>query len=1192
MPGVPTPLAWGERRRESLLPGGGWVGSPFLGPFGGISLGGSPPARGGSARQSGLSAGRGQAPPGLPRRRPREADPPLRLELPLEPGSEGRRRRVPGGRAGGPLLGTMKQICLCAAASFASHDWGKNDEKLLQAVDYNDPEKVTALLLRKGLVPTKLDSEGKSAFHLAAMRGNVDCLEVMLAHGADAMTIDSSGYNALHLAAKHGHPQCVSKLLQASCPVDGADSNGRTALHHAAVSGCISCSEILCDFKASLNTKDKDGSTPLILAAKMSHSELCRYLLHHGAAVNSRDQQGRTALMLACENGSVETVEVLIHAGARVGMVDARGQDAACYGLATGNALIQHYLQDASQRHSWASEEESAERTSQTASPSQPLPNERNGSPRKRKAPPPPPSTSSQRAPRSLEHSSPSTERSSRIVTAKPARARPTPADTEDREAYEEIVRLRQERARFLQKIKGLEQQQEKQKQEQLELEESSLRSMEKQLKELQQQLADSEGEKEHLGKEVEVLRSHLSLLETEKENTSYDIDTLEDEEGDLLEFPGAELLLSRKTLSLSTEELLATLQGQVQSLTMQNQELLEKIQILENYEKDESDVGPSEVFVPIVLYNSLKSEFDQLREQHAEARAALQALEGSGPHGASCELVPVEVYKQLKAEYEVQIQALEEVLQGSSAPVEPEGKVQAGVQAEGSSREGGAGDAAVEELTKTLAETQEKHEAAVAEVRLLREQIQLGILSVEEPEAAESSESELETVRAALQKAQEALLEREQRVKELEGRLDAQEEAAGGGCSAEEMRAALGVSLGEATAEKAVPLDRCRHAEAEAEQLSRSVQEGAGELQRAMGRLSESQRLAEESRQLREQLAELQGRYEEVQAQLREDQSKREEELSGLKEQLASESISRQEQEEVAGKLVGSLAEANKKLLELEERHSAAQREVRELQHAAERSRRDWVPPAEHARAKEALEGSIRELTARAQQLEQELATKAQEALRLQGELASTREGTVPREEHEQLRCSLQAEVSALSLKLSDLECKHEKTRTEVFQVQREALFMKSEKHAAEAQLAATEKQLQSLRAESGRIQELHGHIEDSAKLVKEKDRKITELSKEVFKLKEALNSLSERSSQVGALPKAAPQNPQEVAKLQSTIKALEQQLAEMETHHRKVVSLYRNHLLCAIQGHMDEDVQRLLYQILMMQRLQEQGR
>uniref|UniRef100_A0A8C3FWM5 Ankyrin repeat domain-containing protein 24 n=1 Tax=Chrysemys picta bellii TaxID=8478 RepID=A0A8C3FWM5_CHRPI len=117
----------------------------------------------------------------------------------------------------------------------SSHDWGKNDEKLLQAVDYNDPEKVTSLLLRKGLVPTKLDSEGKSAFHLAAMRGNVDCLEVMLAHGADAMTIDSSGYNALHLAAKHGHPQCVSKLLQVR---QSSRSSGNLEFDRE---GCVHC---------------------------------------------------------------------------------------------------------------------------------------------------------------------------------------------------------------------------------------------------------------------------------------------------------------------------------------------------------------------------------------------------------------------------------------------------------------------------------------------------------------------------------------------------------------------------------------------------------------------------------------------------------------------------------------------------------------------------------------------------------------------------------------------------------------------------------------------------------------------------------------------------------------------------------------------------------------------------------------
>ncbi|KAH0625868.1 hypothetical protein JD844_034219 [Phrynosoma platyrhinos] len=74
------------------------------------------------------------------------------------------------------LGGTMKQICFCAASSFArkqqqqhflvdfqSQDWSKNDEKLLQAVEYNDADRVSSLLLRKGLVPTKLDSDGKSA---------------------------------------------------------------------------------------------------------------------------------------------------------------------------------------------------------------------------------------------------------------------------------------------------------------------------------------------------------------------------------------------------------------------------------------------------------------------------------------------------------------------------------------------------------------------------------------------------------------------------------------------------------------------------------------------------------------------------------------------------------------------------------------------------------------------------------------------------------------------------------------------------------------------------------------------------------------------------------------------------------------------------------------------------------------------
>ncbi|CAI5799160.1 repeat domain-containing 24 [Podarcis lilfordi] len=1064
-----------------------------------------------------------------------------------------------------------------------SQDWSKNDEKLLQAVEYNDADRVSSLLVRKGLVPTKLDSEGKSAFHLAATKGNTDCLEVMLAHGADAMTTDGSGYAALHLSAKHGHPQCVSKLLQASCPVDVADSHGRTALHHAAVNGCISCLEILCDFKAPLNTKDKDGATPLMLAAKMSHSELCRYLLHRGAAVNARDQRGRTALMVACENGSVETVEVLVHGGAKVGLVDATGHDAAHYGAAVGNALIQHYLQEAAQRHSWASEEESTEASSQASSPRHSLTKGKNSSPRKRKAPPPPGSAPSQ-DPHPPDHNPAPAERGNRVITAKPARTHhndpPVPAATEDQEAYEEIVRLRQERAQLLQKIRSLEQRQETVKQKRLD--DGSLHTLQKQVEELQKQLEEKVGEKENLGRELAALRSRLSSVENEKENTSYDIETLQDEEGDLLEFPGAELLLSKKSLSVSTEELLATLQGQVNSLTQKNKELMEKIQVLENYEKDESDADISADFIPIILYDSLRSEFDRLKEQHVEAQEALKSVDRAGE--SSCKLIPAEAYEQLKADHEKQIRALKLALEKSSFPAlrggggtAAEGSSGLGTEGDASQAEAGARKEEMGELAKELSATREKYQAALAEVKLLQEQMELGILSVEEKELLESSRTELETTKTALQQARMDLEERERKVKDLEGRLRTQEEAA-----VEEDKE-MKVSLDEVSREKEVLLARCASMEAEVRELKEKTRQLEEEGSRS---------LREEAGQLRSQLDTLEGQRRAAEAeaeQLRKGREMLAEELRSAKEKLASQ----REQEDVAGKLRTSLSEAEKSLSELKKHHEGTLKELAEAREAAETCRRGSVPLAEHARAKEALEGTLWELKAKSKLLEQELKAKDQETVGLKEELEVVLKGAVSKEAHEELRARLQAEADALSAKLADLGRKHERTCTEVFQVQREALFMKSEKHAAEAQLAAAEKQLQGLRAESERIRELHSHIEDSAKLVKEKDRKITELSKEVFKLKEALNDLSELSGEASAKatsPKV--ESRQEVATLQGRIRDLEQQLAEAERRHGNIVSLYRGHLLYAIQGHMDEDIQRILFQILKMQRLQEQGR
>ncbi|EHB14622.1 Ankyrin repeat domain-containing protein 24 [Heterocephalus glaber] len=1016
----------------------------------------------------------------------------------------------------------MKQLCLCAATSLAGQDWSKSDERLLQAVENNDSARVAVLISRKGLVPTKLDPEGKSAFHLAAMRGAASCLEVMLAQGANVMSTDGAGYIALHLAAKYGHPQCLKQLLQASCVVDMEDSSGWTALHHAAAGGCLSCSELLCSFKAHLNPRDRSGATPLILAAQMGHTDLCRLLLQQGAAANDQDLQGRTALMLACEGASPETVEVLLQGGAQLGITDALGQDAAHYGALAGDKLILHLLQEAARRPSPPSEEDSGEASSQNSVSS----HEKREGPKKRKAPQPPAHI-------------------------------PMP---DDREAYEEIVRLRQEKGRLLQKIRGLEQHKERRKHEPQEAEASSVHSLERQVQELQQLLAEKEEEKESLGREVESLQSRLSLLESERENTSYDVVTLQDEEGDLPDFPGAETPLSRQ-LSPSAQEHLALLQEQVAALTRQNQELLEKLQILENFEKDDTQVagdGLSEV-VPLVLYDSLRAEFDQLRRQHAEALRALEQQEArevprreeDKDMGASATPNrPPNPKLNFTMVPETRINGAEradDAAGGDAAPAEHEvtGTEGAGAEAEGNkgteAKEMEAGEEGENMETDTTGGAAMASEATGSEVTRMEPETKTNAAGAREAKLTPNMEATGSKATAprvpagpilhpgAAEASEKLQSELETRIRSLEEVLRQREREA-----AAELEAARG---------------KWEAAEAEAGRLRERVREAQGVGARGVSNGGSG---SGDTVQLRAALE-----------QAREDLRERDSRLQELEAAAAWLDEAR------AGQL---LAEEEARATACEE----ARRGLAELREASEALRQSSVPVSEHHR----LQEEALELRAQAASLEQEVVATGKEAARLRAELEQERVGSVALSEHERVVGALRANVARLEGQLEELARRHEKTSAEVFQVQREALFMKSERHAAEAQLATAEQQLRGLRTEAERARQAQSLAQEALDKAKEKEKKITELSKEVFSLKEALKE--QRAA--GASP--------EVEALRDQVKAMQRQMEDATRDHCAVVALYRTHLLYAIQGQMDEDVQRILTQILQMQRLQAQGR
>ncbi|KAF0884089.1 RAI14 protein, partial [Crocuta crocuta] len=267
-----------------------------------------------------------------------------------------------------------------------TNEWNKNDDRLLQAVENGDAEKVASLLGKKGATATKQDSEGKTAFHLAATKGHVECLRVMVTHGVDVTAQDTAGHSALHLAAKNSHHECIRKLLQSKCPAGSVDSSGKTALHYAAAQGCLQAVQVLCEHKSPVNLKDLDGNIPLLLAVQNGHSEVCRFLLDHGADVNSRDKNGRTALMLACEISSPNIVEALIKKGADLNLVDSLGHNALHYSKLSENAGIQSLLLSKISQDSDSKTPTKPKQHDQVSK----ISSERSGTPKKRKAPPPP----------------------------------------------------------------------------------------------------------------------------------------------------------------------------------------------------------------------------------------------------------------------------------------------------------------------------------------------------------------------------------------------------------------------------------------------------------------------------------------------------------------------------------------------------------------------------------------------------------------------------------------------------------------------------------------------------------------------------------------------------------------------------------------------------------------------------------
>ncbi|XP_058026156.1 ankycorbin isoform X2 [Ahaetulla prasina] len=962
-----------------------------------------------------------------------------------------------------------------------THEWNKNDDRLLQAVENADLEKVASLLGKKGANATKHDSEGKTAFHLAASKGYSECLRLMITHGAEVTILDGTGHNALHLAAKNNHVDCVKRLLQSKCPAENTDSSGKTALHYAAAYGCLQITQHLCEHKCPINIKDADGNTPFFLTVQNGHAEVCKYLLDHGADVNSRDKNGRTALMLACEAGNLSIAEILIRKGAEINLADALGHNALHYAMLSENTGIQSLLQSKMVQDADAKSPIKSKQHDQVSK----LSSERSGTPKKRKAPPPPPISPIQLADRS----------SSQATTSAPASGK--------------------------------------------------------------SQLFAQRGSKEDTN------AIHSDYKDGLSESTA-----------------GANSLLDMSS-ETEQQDLLLMLQGKVASLTLQNKKLQEKLQA-RTFKTEDTDTTMESSCSTHAEFGALSNRLSESSTSAAEEISTPSLILAQAREETSLNELKI---KQLQ-------ESLEEVqkrLDSSEAKrLHLESQLQSSVLEEGPLLNSSEISENGTDLSQKLKETQLRCEEAMKEMLHVQRQMQLDVVTSEskEPDLHEVKTTceEVELLKEKLKKAQEDDEMLKVKVKELEIKLEERERNAAGIMSVEEceaMKKSYCSVIENINQEKMLLIEKYKEGQEKIKKLQDRLK-----AQMELGQSDEAQEVKDAKNQvineLNRQVSELSQMYKEAQAELEDCKKK------STSEDLTSGYIPLEEYEKLMEATASQREEAEHALLEMKTQYTNVLSEMTQLQNLVDSQKKNSVSITEHLQVVTALQTSMKEVEEEINALKEQIVHKEREVQRLQKELleeeAAVCEAMVPRVLYEELRTSSENEVNSLSSKLKDLLKEKDTLSADLAQLRKEISQVKGEKENLRALLQAKEEEIKGLLHQYHKSQEellkMKKASESALKMDEDKDKKITDMSKEVTKLKEALNSLSQLSYSTGT-PK---RQSQQLELLQQQVKQLQNQLAETKKQHQEIVSVYRTHLLYAVQGQMDEDVQKVLKQILTM--------
>jgi ankyrin repeat protein len=154
--------------------------------------------------------------------------------------------------------------------------------------------------------------------HVATVKGDIDVMKLLLAHGADVTSLGNREQTPLHETSERGHFEMTKLLLGRDVDVNAQDEDGTTALYLASCEGELEVVRALLQHGASVDCRSIEGWTPLQTASEIGHLGVVQLLFESGAAVDSQNNAGWTPLILASQNGHLGVVDFLLQNGAAV----------------------------------------------------------------------------------------------------------------------------------------------------------------------------------------------------------------------------------------------------------------------------------------------------------------------------------------------------------------------------------------------------------------------------------------------------------------------------------------------------------------------------------------------------------------------------------------------------------------------------------------------------------------------------------------------------------------------------------------------------------------------------------------------------------------------------------------------------------------------------------------------------------